>query len=86
MTDDMYNLQYGRQYMQSAEEKIRSALAQESPGQAAAQIVGDYLRVASSAEKLAFVAVLASRLAVCEYRLGLSPSGLILTCLADVAR
>lgn len=57
-------LQTERDLMCLAEAKIRSALANESPGLATSGILQDYASLSSDAERAAFVAILASRLAI----------------------
>ena len=64
MITDMSELQTERDLMQSAEAKIRNALDVESPGRAASEITDAFSRLQSSAERHAFVAVLASRVAI----------------------
>jgi hypothetical protein len=64
MIDAMSILQAERDLMCSAEKAIRNALAQESPGLAMSLILDAYSRLPSTAEKHAFVAVLASRVSI----------------------
>ena len=68
------NFQDERELMRSAEAKIRDALRQLSPGLAASEIVEAYLLTQSTAEKVAFVAVLANRYAVSRFLSTASPS------------
>ncbi len=57
-------LQNEREMMGVAERKIRDSLINESPGVAASSILQDYINLSSDAERMAFVTVLASRLAI----------------------
>jgi hypothetical protein len=64
MMTDINKLQNERQLMRQAETKIRDALANESPGVATSDILQDYTNLTTEAEKVAFVSVLATRLAI----------------------
>jgi hypothetical protein len=65
----MRDLQVGRDLMGFAERAIREALADKSPGQGAAQLVQAYTMLSSDTERLAFVSVLATRVAISACRL-----------------
>jgi hypothetical protein len=64
----MLDLQAERGLMQSAEAKIRVALTEASPGQAASAITDKFCELQDSAARQAFVAVLASRVAIQQFR------------------
>jgi hypothetical protein len=57
-------LQNERDLMRLSERKIRDSLADESPGAATSNILRDYASLSSDAGRVAFVTVLASRLAI----------------------
>jgi hypothetical protein len=57
-------LQNERDLMREAEAKIRNALATESPGKAAADILRDFSSLSLESERAAFVAVLATSVAI----------------------
>lgn len=69
----MQDIRFGRDLMARAEEQIREACAPLSPGERASNFSHAYGRLSSEVERVAFVAVLASKVAVLGF-VGASPA------------
>lgn len=64
MITDINSLRNERELMRAAEKKIGQALELGSPGQVTSEIVTDFANLSSDAQRVAFVAVLATRLSI----------------------
>lgn len=59
-----FSLQNEREAMRVAEQQIEGALASESPGSAASNLVNQFNGFGTQAERVAFVAALSARVAI----------------------